>query len=215
MEDYDGLPENRPPLRAIVKDLVLEDTQWTPRVANKMLQDLRKIRKLEIYVMNIKPENYKGGLLVDFSIALTDPHVVFDIKPDFHVQGYKNQDLIAFDAMMRKQKVRTTIRAFRNIKTMRVCKVSLDLAGDGLLQFFGGGNYTGFLGHGAVRLALAIQKSFGLSGVTAIVTESAFWSYGTLYSKYQGGIPTAFEYLFDTIYEIIRLRFYMMEDTYT
>lgn len=119
MEDYDGLPENRPPLRAIVKDLVLEDTQWTPRVANKMLQDLRKIRKLEIYVMNIKPENYKGGLLVDFSIALTDPHVVFDIKPDFHVQGYKNQDLIAFDAMMRKQKVRTTIRAFRNIKTMR------------------------------------------------------------------------------------------------
>lgn len=73
----------------------------------------------------------------------------------------------------------------------RVCKVSLDLAGDGLLQFFGGGNYTGFLGHGAVRLALAIQKSFGLSGVTAIVTESAFWSYGTLYSKYQGGYVTS------------------------
>ncbi|KAL9119290.1 MAG: hypothetical protein Q9187_004159, partial [Circinaria calcarea] len=111
IEEYDKLPSKRQPLRAIVKDLVLEDTKWSPLVANKMLRDLRKTRKHEVYAMDIKPENYKGGLLVDFSIALTDPHLVFKFKPDWQVEGYKNEDLIAFDPMIRDKKVKTTIRA--------------------------------------------------------------------------------------------------------
>ncbi|KAL8951220.1 MAG: hypothetical protein Q9222_002783 [Ikaeria aurantiellina] len=124
VEEYDRLPSTRPPLRAIVKDLILDDTRWTPRVANKMLRDLKKMRKLGIYVMDVKPENYKDGMLVDFSVALTNPHVVFDIKPDFQIQGYKNEDLIAFDAMMQEQKVKTTIRASRNPDTVRKLRSS-------------------------------------------------------------------------------------------
>lgn len=119
IEEYDKSPSERQPLRAIVKDLVLEDTEWIPRIANKMLRDLKKMRKLEIYTMDIKPENYKAGLLVDLSLALTAPHVVFQIKPEFQTRGYKNQDLVDFDAMMRDQKVKTRIRAFRNAETTR------------------------------------------------------------------------------------------------
>lgn len=119
IEQYDMSPSKRPPLRATVKDLILEDPEWSPRVANKMLRDLKRMRKLGVYAMDIKPDNYKGGLLVDLSIALTYPHIVFQIKPEFQQQGYKNQDLIAFDAMMRDQNVKTRIRAFRNIETMR------------------------------------------------------------------------------------------------
>ncbi|KAI4279928.1 MAG: hypothetical protein L6R38_004868 [Xanthoria sp. 2 TBL-2021] len=84
-----------------------------------MLRDLKKIRKLGVYAVDIKPNNYKGGLLVDLSIALTHPHIVFQTKPEFQQQGYKNQDLIAFDAMMQDQKVKTRIRAFRNIEIAR------------------------------------------------------------------------------------------------
>lgn len=118
-EEYDKPPAERQHLRAIVKELVLEDTDWKHRVAVKMLRHLKMIRKLGIYVMDIKPENYKGGLLVDFSVALTDSHFIFDIKPAFQIQGYKNEDLRAFDAMMRDQQVKTTVRAFRNIQTTR------------------------------------------------------------------------------------------------
>ncbi|KAL9033240.1 MAG: hypothetical protein Q9180_006050 [Flavoplaca navasiana] len=125
-EEYDQPPSKRQPLRAIIKDLVLEDTDWTPRVARRMLSHLKTMRKHGVYVMDIKPENYKGGMLVDFSIALTEPHVVFQLKPDFQIQSYKNRDLGAFDQMMRDQKVKTTIRAFRvrNEDTMRKLRSS-------------------------------------------------------------------------------------------
>ncbi|KAL8672572.1 MAG: hypothetical protein Q9168_002977 [Polycauliona sp. 1 TL-2023] len=120
-EEYEKPVSQRAPLKTIVKDLVLEDTIWKPRAARRILRDLKKIRKLGIYVMDIKPDNYKGGLLVDFSIAITEPHFILEVKPDFQVQGYRNTDLIAFDTMMRDQEVKTTIRAFRkpDVETKR------------------------------------------------------------------------------------------------
>ncbi|KAL9630621.1 MAG: hypothetical protein Q9204_004627 [Flavoplaca sp. TL-2023a] len=125
-EEYDEPPSKRQPLRAIIKDLVLEDTVWKPRVAVRMLSHLKTMRKHGVYVMDIKPSNYKGGKLVDFSIALTEPHVVFQLKPDFQIESYKNRDLGAFDEMMRDQKVKTTIRAFRvrNKDTIRKLRSS-------------------------------------------------------------------------------------------
>ncbi|KAL8937606.1 MAG: hypothetical protein Q9216_004346 [Gyalolechia sp. 2 TL-2023] len=107
------------PLRAIVKDFAPEDTTWTPAVARKMLKDLKRMRKANVYAMDVKPENYKKGLLVDFSIALTKPHFVFDVKPEHQVRGYMKEDLILFDDMMREKNVKTRIRASRNEDTMK------------------------------------------------------------------------------------------------
>lgn len=53
-EEYDEPPSKRQPLRAIIKDLVLEDTKWTPR---RMLSHLKKMRMHGVHVMEIKPEN--------------------------------------------------------------------------------------------------------------------------------------------------------------
>ncbi|KAI4168730.1 MAG: hypothetical protein LQ343_006166 [Gyalolechia ehrenbergii] len=105
------------PLRAIVKDFVPEDTTWSPRVVGKILKDLKRMREHKIYAMDIKPENYKEGLLVDFSISITKPHFIFEIKPQHQVEGYKNQDLIAFDVMIQEQRVKTRRRAFPNMET--------------------------------------------------------------------------------------------------
>lgn len=112
-EEYNKPPSKRQLLRAIVKDLVLKDTVWKPRVANRILSHLKIIRKHGVFVTDIKLKNYKGGILVDFSIALTEPHVVFQLKPDIQIESYKNPDLRAFNEMMRDQKVKTTVRAFR------------------------------------------------------------------------------------------------------
>ena len=41
VEEYDK-PIREVTVEAIVNDLVLKDTEWKPRVANKMLRDLKK-----------------------------------------------------------------------------------------------------------------------------------------------------------------------------
>ncbi|KAL8830877.1 MAG: hypothetical protein Q9170_005535 [Blastenia crenularia] len=107
------------PLKAIVKDLITDDTAWSPKVARKILKDLKEMRREGVYAMDVKPNNYKGGLLVDFSIALTEPHFLFDIKPPFQVRAFQNEDLIAFDAMVQDKKIRTPLRAFQDMDTMR------------------------------------------------------------------------------------------------
>lgn len=118
-EEYEKPVSSRSPLRAIVKDLVLEANIWKPYVARRMLRDLRKMRQLGIYPMDIKPENYTGSKLVDFSVAITLPNFLFDVKPAFQIQGYMNEDLGAFDAMMQEQKVKTRQRAFRDNATVK------------------------------------------------------------------------------------------------
>lgn len=107
------------PLRAIVKDFAPGDNTWSPKGVRKMLKDLKRIREQGLYVMDIKADNYKEGLLVDFSIAMTLPHFLFEIKPRHMVRGYMNQDLLGFDEMVEEQKVKTPLRAFRNMETMK------------------------------------------------------------------------------------------------
>lgn len=111
----------RYPLKAIVKEFVPEDTVWKPRLVGKVLRDLKKIRKTDVYVIDVKAANYKNGLLVDFSVAMTNLYFLFDIKPTWRVERYKNEDLIAFDVMIREQRVKTRIQAFkkRNIEIMK------------------------------------------------------------------------------------------------
>lgn len=97
-------------LRPIVKDVMLEQTHWTARVKKK-LGGLRKIYKRKIYVRDIKEENYVGGLLVDFSVALTEPHFMFDIKDWKWIHNQKTRDLEDFDVMVEEKGIRTIVRA--------------------------------------------------------------------------------------------------------
>ncbi len=50
--------------------------------------------------MDIAARNYKGGLLLDFSVAMTKPHYLFAIKPPRQVRTYKRDDLLSFNRMI-------------------------------------------------------------------------------------------------------------------
>ncbi len=115
-DEYYTPVSERKPFRAIVKDLVTEDVTYTPKIVKKMLKDLKRIRKLGIYTMDVRARNYKGGLLVDFSIAMTEPHYLFHIKPPHQVVSYKLDDLLSFDDMMEDEGVVTWERALPNPK---------------------------------------------------------------------------------------------------
>ena len=85
-DDYDLPLRQRPPLRAILKDYLPYDVPLTKQSAAKMLRDLRRMRRAGVYPMDIRERNYKGGLLVDMSIAMVKPHYLFDIRPEWQVK---------------------------------------------------------------------------------------------------------------------------------
>lgn len=114
--EYSKPPSERQPFRAIVKDLINEDVPFTTQSVKKMLKDLKRMRKLGIYPMDVQARNYKGGLLVDFSVAMTEPHYLFVIKPRWRIEGYKLRDLHDFDSMVEDEGVVTWERAVPNLE---------------------------------------------------------------------------------------------------
>ena len=109
--EYSMPAQERQPLRAIVKDLVIEDAPLTAKIARKMLADLRRIRRLGIYNMDIQARNYKAGRLLDFSVAMTAPHYLFLIKPPWPRKMYRDDDLVSFDRMLEEAGVQDYIKA--------------------------------------------------------------------------------------------------------
>ena len=111
-EDYRKPVSHRQPLRAIVKDLVLDDIPLTQRLVNKMLRDLKKMRALGVYPMDVLERNYKGGLLLDMSVAMTKPHYLFDLHPKWRINNLMRQDLVNIEGWAKEEGF--TCMALRN-----------------------------------------------------------------------------------------------------
>ncbi|KAL8638055.1 MAG: hypothetical protein Q9228_004756 [Teloschistes exilis] len=110
-DEPDTPVSERQAMKAIVKDLVLEATIWTPKVVRTRLSHLKKMRAHGIYTMNIKADNYVGGLCVDFGIAYTTPHACFDTEAAYWTEIEKAIDLADFDVMIKDLGIKTTVRA--------------------------------------------------------------------------------------------------------
>lgn len=113
-DEYDKPASQRQPFRAIVKDLVLKDIPLTARVADKMLRDLKRIRRVGIYPGDIRTRNYKAGLLIDFSAARTEPFFLFILRPGLQTRIAKNTDLDMWEDIRRENKLNTRNRALRD-----------------------------------------------------------------------------------------------------
>ena len=107
----------RQPLRAIVKELVREDVPLTQRIVKKMLKDLKKMRDLGVYPLDVRARNYKAGRLLDMSIAMTEPHYLFEIRPRWQVRSLKREDLLMFDKMISDEGISTWVRALPRRET--------------------------------------------------------------------------------------------------
>lgn len=106
----------RQPFRAIVKDLILETVSFTLTHVKKILGDLKKMRQLGVYPMDVQARNYMDGLLVDMSAAMTEPHYLFEIRPEWRVRKLKRADLRSYDIMIEDEEIATWHRATRNEK---------------------------------------------------------------------------------------------------
>ncbi|KAI0388385.1 hypothetical protein F5Y17DRAFT_474952 [Xylariaceae sp. FL0594] len=61
-------------------------------------------RELNIYNMDIREENYLGGRLFDFSIAITVPHISFSnrLRPEQRILEDMSDNLACFDSMVER-----------------------------------------------------------------------------------------------------------------
>lgn len=111
-QEYNEFPFERYLFRAIVKDLIRDDVRWTHKVVKRIKRDLLRMREQGIYPMDIQSRNYKGGLLLDFSSAMTTPQYYLDTCPDRLYERLMEHDLHYFDQMIKKARVKTWVIAY-------------------------------------------------------------------------------------------------------
>ncbi|KAI1266247.1 kinetochore Sim4 complex subunit FTA2-domain-containing protein [Xylariaceae sp. FL1019] len=94
-------------LRAIVKSHI----RWKTLQHRRKLSAMRSIlevlnEELSIYNMDIREENYLGGRLFDFSIAITVPHISFSsaLRSERQILENMSDDLACFDDMVERIK---------------------------------------------------------------------------------------------------------------
>ena len=114
-DEYARIVPQRQPLRATIKDLVRsKDIPMTGKVADKILRDMKRMRKCGVYVGEVYPRNYMAGLLVDLSVAKTEPYYLFQLRPGFQTELIKMGELYAWEDMRTEYKLNTTTRAVRD-----------------------------------------------------------------------------------------------------
>ncbi|MCJ1233447.1 hypothetical protein MMC14_001404, partial [Varicellaria rhodocarpa] len=123
------------PLRALVKDLVSDDIRFTQKMLCPMKKDLLTLRRMGIFVRDIRADNYRGGQLVDFSVSWTDPHIMMNERywKRKTFQRDRDWELTLFDRMIDESGVPNprSIRATSNpqyISMLRPRKPTADLS---------------------------------------------------------------------------------------
>lgn len=101
------------PIRALVKEFIPseEPLDLKKRSVRRMVSDLRKLHGIGVHPRDVRARNYRGGLLVDFGSALTEPSCVLNVLPEWQVKAEKEGDLEAFDKMIKELGIRTSVRA--------------------------------------------------------------------------------------------------------
>ena len=109
--DVERRGNDRLPFRALVKTLVKSPT--TIKEPRKMLSDLKMLRKMEVFQRDVFARNYKDGLLVDFSVAWTEPYWRADQlrNKGRQLQIRRDKELRQFDEMIEDEGFKTRVRA--------------------------------------------------------------------------------------------------------
>lgn len=96
-----GPKDSKEPLRAIVKDYIKYKSFYKPSNFTIMREKLVELNNMGIYNMDVCEENYLGGRLFDFSLAITMPHFSFsvDVRTQGQILEDTRFDLACFDSM--------------------------------------------------------------------------------------------------------------------
>ncbi|KAI1274739.1 kinetochore Sim4 complex subunit FTA2-domain-containing protein [Xylaria sp. FL0933] len=102
------------PVRAIVNELIASDPVADEKLLHKMLKGIKWINKHNVLVGDVRLDNYKGGVLVDFGMAWTKPHCRWAALPDFQKKDVHRLDEIQFQEMLDDMGLEDNIRSTPN-----------------------------------------------------------------------------------------------------
>ena len=104
-----------PPIRAILKELASDDSGINEDTAYSVLRSIKKLNSLGIYNRDVRADNFRDGLLVDFGRSRTRPHCYLEDRPR-ELTITKAEVLDGFDTMMSDNSIRTHVRGARNLE---------------------------------------------------------------------------------------------------
>ena len=96
-----------------MKELILKDVPLNGRVADRILRDMKRMRRCGVYPRDVHPRNYVGGLLVDLSEAMTRPYWLFQIRSKYG-EMIKCRELYKWQEMVEEKQLDVHLRAVRN-----------------------------------------------------------------------------------------------------
>ncbi|KAI0110367.1 kinetochore Sim4 complex subunit FTA2-domain-containing protein [Nemania sp. FL0031] len=114
-DDYRRRAEGSP-VRAIVKEFVGGTSSLRLRTCKHMLKSLRLLNEYGLIVRDIKADNYKAGLLIDFGSAWTIPHCILEWAPKHVANAWGGVDPVRFDEMLQDHNMSFRLRALPNMK---------------------------------------------------------------------------------------------------
>ena len=117
-DEYRVMAEGSP-VRALVKEYIAHDPDPDLRTMNGMLRDIRFLNRHKCLNRDIKRDNYRDGLLVDFGCAWTEPHCLIRLASKERVETWKKTDRVQFDIMAEEQGFGSVIRAMPNRKYLQ------------------------------------------------------------------------------------------------
>ncbi|KAI1123486.1 kinetochore Sim4 complex subunit FTA2-domain-containing protein [Nemania abortiva] len=103
------------PLRAIVKDYISSKSVCGRKRLPAMRSNVKQLNDMGIFNMDIREDNYCGGRLFDFSIAITAPHLSLwtKLRSEEQILADCQYDLGSFDVMAKKLEEQRALRRAR------------------------------------------------------------------------------------------------------
>ncbi|KFA71811.1 hypothetical protein S40288_09917 [Stachybotrys chartarum IBT 40288] len=100
------------PIRAIVKKLARPISGVTVRRQGKILVDIGTLNMLKIYNRDVRAENFRDGLLVDFGFSFTEPNIFLEDYDEESLRGLHLEDRRMFKDMLNEEKIDIKVDIF-------------------------------------------------------------------------------------------------------
>lgn len=92
-------------VRAIVKSLASHNTGVDKGSLGRILRGIKALNRQKIFVMDIRLDNYRDGMIVDFGSAWTEPYPPLDAMDTWLAASSRSADMDLFDEMVEEENI--------------------------------------------------------------------------------------------------------------
>ncbi|KAI1171532.1 kinetochore Sim4 complex subunit FTA2-domain-containing protein [Nemania sp. FL0916] len=88
------------PVRALVKEYIADDVDMDQKTRKRMLASVKWMNRNNILINDVAERNFKGGYLLDFGLAWTKPHCLWQNLSRAQLPIALRADIVMFEEML-------------------------------------------------------------------------------------------------------------------